>query len=129
MSRVSNAVRGLLSGAGTLFLDGQKSPSVGLAATFAGRVWAQPGMRVTFRAEVMPGRIAPERTFTVAELLSGGRILVEGIAGEHAKSEFEVEALRCAGHISTVEVRSKFQIFREMFSSVLPLMNERSETV
>ena len=52
-------------------------------------VWARPGMSVTFRAELKPGRDAAERTFRVAELLSNGRVLVEGIVGEHAENEFE----------------------------------------
>ena len=52
-------------------------------------VWARPGMTVTFRAELKPGRDAAERTFRVAELLPNGRITVEGIAGEHAENEFE----------------------------------------
>ena len=98
MNHMSNAVRGLLSGTGTLFLGEQKSPSVGPATALTGRAWAHPGMRVIFRAEVMPGRVAAERTFTVAECLLGGRVLVKGLAGEHTKSEFEAEVLRCAGH-------------------------------
>jgi hypothetical protein len=52
-------------------------------------VWARPGMSVTFRAELKPGRETAERTFRVAELLPNGRITVEGIAGEHAENEFE----------------------------------------
>ena len=52
-------------------------------------VWARPGMRVTFRAELKPGRDAAERTFRVARLLPNGRVVVEGIAGEHAENEFE----------------------------------------
>ena len=52
-------------------------------------VWARPGMSVTFRAELKPGRDAEERTFRVAELLPNGRVTVEGIAGQHAENEFE----------------------------------------
>lgn len=52
-------------------------------------VWARPGMSVTFRAELMPGREASERTFRVAELLSSGRVRLEGVAGEHNEKEFE----------------------------------------
>lgn len=55
----------------------------------AENVWARPGMRVTFRAELMPGREASERTFLVMELLPSGRITLEGIAGEHTETEFE----------------------------------------
>lgn len=51
-------------------------------------VWARPGMMVTFRAELMPGRDREERTFRVKELLSSGRVLLEGVAGEHAEKEF-----------------------------------------
>ncbi len=51
--------------------------------------WARPGMGVTFRAELMPGRDAEERTFRVAELLPSGRIRLEDIGGEHDENEFE----------------------------------------
>jgi len=51
-------------------------------------VWARPGMLVTFRAELMPGRDRDERTFRVKQLLSSGRVLLEGVAGEHAEKEF-----------------------------------------
>ncbi|MGB7923817.1 MAG: hypothetical protein WCF57_11290 [Pyrinomonadaceae bacterium] len=51
--------------------------------------WARPGMSITFRAELKPGRDTAERTFRVAELLPNGRVTVEGIAGEHAENEFE----------------------------------------
>jgi hypothetical protein len=46
-------------------------------------------MKVTFRAELMPGRDGSERTYHVAELLPSGRIRLEGVAGEHAETEFE----------------------------------------
>jgi len=51
--------------------------------------WARPGMSVTFRGELMPGRQRAERTFRVAELLPSGRVLLEGVAGEHTEHEFE----------------------------------------
>jgi len=51
--------------------------------------WARPGMAVTFRAELMPGRASAERTFRVARVLASRRVLIEGIAGEHAAAEFE----------------------------------------
>jgi hypothetical protein len=54
-----------------------------------GDVWARPGMPVTFRAELMPGRDRHERTFTVKELLSSGRVSLQGVDGEHAEKEFE----------------------------------------
>jgi hypothetical protein len=51
--------------------------------------WARPGMEVTFRAELMPSRETAERTFRVAKLLPSGRVLLDGVAGEHTESEFE----------------------------------------
>jgi hypothetical protein len=51
-------------------------------------VWARPGMMVTFRAELMPGRDREERSFRVKELLSSGRVILEGVSGEHAEKEF-----------------------------------------
>jgi hypothetical protein len=59
----------------------------------AGNVWARPGMPVTFRAELMPGRDRQERTFLVKELLSSGRVSLQGVDGEHAEKEFEPIAL------------------------------------
>jgi hypothetical protein len=46
------------------------------------------GTRLTFRAQVMPGRAANERTFTVARVLNGGRVELNGLAGEHALAAF-----------------------------------------
>ena len=60
-----------------------------LAEKRVGDVWARPGMPVTFRAELMPGRDRSERTFLVKELLSSGRISLHGVDGEHAEKEFE----------------------------------------
>ena len=54
-----------------------------------GDVWARPGMMVTFRAELMPGRERDERTFRVKELLPSGRVSLQGVDGEHAEKEFE----------------------------------------
>ena len=51
--------------------------------------WARPGMGVTFRAELMPGRSRSERTFRVAEVHTSGRVTLEGFTGDHAESEFE----------------------------------------
>lgn len=51
--------------------------------------WARPGMPVTFRAELMPGRSRAERTFRVAEVLPSGRVVLEEFAGDHAEPEFE----------------------------------------
>lgn len=55
----------------------------------AGDRWARPGMGVTFRAELMPGRSRAERTYRVAELLANNRVTLEGAAGEHSETEFE----------------------------------------
>ena len=52
-------------------------------------VWARPGMSVTFRAELMPGRDRAARSFRVKELLPSGRVLLDGTGGEHAETEFE----------------------------------------
>jgi hypothetical protein len=51
--------------------------------------WAKVGMRLTFRAEVMPGRETSERTFTVSCVLASGRVELTGMAGQHAETEFE----------------------------------------
>jgi hypothetical protein len=50
---------------------------------------AKAGALVTFRAELMPGRDAIERTFTVARVLASGRVELNGLAGQHAMTEFE----------------------------------------
>lgn len=52
-------------------------------------VWARPGMAVTFRAELMPGRDREERSAHVKELLPSGRVLLQEVEGEHAQNEFE----------------------------------------
>ena len=54
-----------------------------------GDVWARPGMNVTFRAELMPGRDRAGRTFRVKELLPSGRVSLHDVDGEHTESEFE----------------------------------------
>jgi len=51
--------------------------------------WARPGMEVVFRAEFMPGRDGSERTFHVTSLLPSGRVLLDGVTGEHAEKEFQ----------------------------------------
>ena len=57
--------------------------------TAVAAVWARPGMSVTFRAELMPGRDRAKRSFRVKELLPSGRVLLDGTGGEHAEKEFE----------------------------------------
>ena len=52
-------------------------------------VWARPGMLVTFRAELMPGRDREDRTFRVRELLPSGRVSLQDFDGEHTETEFE----------------------------------------
>ena len=42
--------------------------------------WARPGMTVTFRAELMPGRDAEQRTYKVMHLLPSGGDLPTTIA-------------------------------------------------
>lgn len=59
------------------------------AATKANNLWARPGMTVTFRAELMPGRDREARTARVKALLPSGRVLLYEVAGEHAEKEFD----------------------------------------
>jgi len=47
------------------------------------------GMRLTFRAEVMPGRETDQRTYEVERVLSSGRIELANFKGEHHLTEFE----------------------------------------
>ena len=60
-----------------------------LASSKPADVWARPGMTVTFRAELMPGRDREGRTARVKELLPSGRVLLHEVAGEHAEKEFD----------------------------------------
>jgi hypothetical protein len=53
------------------------------------RIWARPEMRVTFRAEVMPGRSRDERTFVVKRVLSNGRVELHDFPDEHREGAFE----------------------------------------
>jgi hypothetical protein len=46
-------------------------------------------MRVTFRAELMPGREPSQRSFRITEVLPSGRVRLEDFAGEHMEREFE----------------------------------------
>lgn len=47
------------------------------------------GECLTFRAEVMPGRDAGERTYEVKQLLPNGRIELANLGGQHSLAEFE----------------------------------------
>ena len=81
---------GAIGAAGAVLMrQSKRSKSKGISRNRAADVWARPGMSVTFRAEVMPGRDRAERTFRVKELLSSGRVLLQGTGGEHAEREFE----------------------------------------
>ena len=55
----------------------------------SGDKWARPGMLVTFRAELRPGRDRAERTHRIKTLLPSDRVLLDGVSGEHARGEFE----------------------------------------
>lgn len=52
-------------------------------------VWARPGMRVIFRAELMPGRDSEKRTFRVKNVLPNNRVTLHDFEGEHSENEFE----------------------------------------
>lgn len=52
-------------------------------------VWARPQMKITFRAELMPGKNRQERTFKVEKVLSNNRVVLYNFAGEHRETEFE----------------------------------------
>src|SRR5262249_15090406 len=79
---------GALGAVGAVLM--KKSQTLGRRRRIEGEnKWARPGMSVVFRAELMPGRDASERTFRVTQLLPNGRVLLEGVAGEHAEKEFE----------------------------------------
>jgi len=67
----------------------KKNKRMGTQPQRVASVWARPGMTVTFRAELMPGRDREARTARVRELLPSGRVLLHEIAGEHAQNEFD----------------------------------------
>lgn len=52
-------------------------------------IWARPEMKITFRAEIMPGKNRDERTFQIREVLRNGRVTLHGFSGEHRETEFE----------------------------------------
>ena len=76
-------------GATGAYLKKKKRITDGRASSKHPDVWARPGMTVTFRAELMPGRDREERTARVKELLPSGRVLLYEVAGEHAEKEFD----------------------------------------
>ena len=79
-------------GAATTFVKKKKkhmSAKPTRAKDNSGNVWARPGMEVTFRAELMPGRDREYRTAHVKKVLPSGRVLLHEIEGEHAEKEFD----------------------------------------
>ncbi len=78
-------------GAASAYLKKKKrmEPTDQRASSNPASRWARPGMTVTFRAELMPGRDREERTARVKELLPSGRVLLHEVAGEHAQKEFD----------------------------------------
>ena len=80
---------GLALGAGSISAALRWKKNIRHMEKKASDVWARPGMEVTFRAEIMPGRDRQQRTFLVKELLSSGRVSLQDVDGEHAEKEFE----------------------------------------
>ncbi|HSI87821.1 MAG TPA: hypothetical protein VK918_02115 [Pyrinomonadaceae bacterium] len=58
-------------------------------AAGASDVWARPEMRVTFRAEIMPGRSRDDRTFRIKSVLPNGRVKLYDFPDEHRQGSFE----------------------------------------
>lgn len=52
-------------------------------------IWARPEMNVTFRAEIMPGRLREERTYRIEKVLANGRVTLYEFPGEYRESAFE----------------------------------------
>lgn len=82
---------GAVGAASTYIRKKQKSMGTkqARARDTSGDVWARPGMEVTFRAELMPGRDRERRTVHVKQVLPSGRVLLHEIDGEHAQKEFD----------------------------------------
>lgn len=76
-------------GATIAFLKRKNMGATPVKKKQVGDLWARPGMKVTFRAELMPGRDREERTFRIKELLPSGRVSLDGVDGEHSETEFE----------------------------------------
>ena len=60
-----------------------------IAQTPTATSWARPEMQVTFRAEIMPGRLREERTFRVKTVRPNGRVELHDFVGEHRQGAFE----------------------------------------
>jgi hypothetical protein len=58
-------------------------------APVVSRVWARPEMRVTFRAEIMPGLSREERTYRIKSVRPNGRVTLYDFPDEHREGEFE----------------------------------------
>jgi hypothetical protein len=80
---------GALGAIGAVMMKKNKPARSGRKKSKTPDAWARPGMQVVFRAEVMPGRHTSERTFHVTSLLPSGRVLLDGVAGEHTETEFQ----------------------------------------
>jgi len=89
--RTKRVVGGLMLAAGSIGALGALliKKNNGYKRVPAEDMWARPGMLVTFRAELMPGRERAVRTFKVSEILPIGRVLLHGTGGEHTETEFE----------------------------------------
>ena len=90
--RTKRLLGGLAIAAGAVGAAGayiKKNQAMGKQSKKPANVWARPGMTVTFRAELMPGRDREARTARIKELLPSGRVLLHEIAGEHAQNEFD----------------------------------------
>jgi hypothetical protein len=80
---------GAVGAAGTFMKMKNQTGKQRRAAEKSASVWARPGMTVTFRAELMPGRDREQRTASVKKLLPSGRVLLHEVEGEHGQSEFD----------------------------------------
>jgi hypothetical protein len=80
---------GAVGAASTFVKKQKKNMSSKQARAKEKNVWARPGMQVTFRAELMPGRDREQRTARVKKVLPSGRVLLHEIDGEHAEKEFD----------------------------------------
>lgn len=64
-------------------------PKVYLEDSEPQHIWARPKMNVTFRAEIMPGKLREDRTFRIEKVLSNGRVTLQDFEGEYRESAFE----------------------------------------
>ena len=52
-------------------------------------IWARPEMKVTFRAEIMPGVPREQRTFRIEQVLPNTRVVLYDFPGEYRETAFE----------------------------------------